>query len=94
MVRAPYGTRTARAGPPPLTESARARIRAGALVGTPGSVAEGIAAYAAAAGDHPFHFVARLYWPGMDAALTREALTVYAEQVIPAARDRAPATES
>jgi alkanesulfonate monooxygenase SsuD/methylene tetrahydromethanopterin reductase-like flavin-dependent oxidoreductase (luciferase family) len=89
MVGAPYGTRTARAGQPPLTETARARIRAGALVGTPDSVAEGIAAYAAAAGDHPFHFIARLYWPGMDAALMREALTVHAEQVIPAARDRA-----
>jgi alkanesulfonate monooxygenase SsuD/methylene tetrahydromethanopterin reductase-like flavin-dependent oxidoreductase (luciferase family) len=89
MVGAPYGTRTARAGQPPLTETARARIRAGALVGTPDSVAEGIAAYAAAAGDHPFHFIARLYWPGMDASLMREALTVHAEQVIPAARDRA-----
>ena len=52
-------------------------------------MAEGIAAYAAAAGDHPFHFIARLYWPGMDASLMREALTVHAEQVIPAARDRA-----
>ena len=52
-------------------------------------MAEGIAAYAAAAGDHPFHFIARLYWPGMDAVLMREALTVHAEQVIPAARDRA-----
>ena len=89
MVAAPYGTRTARAGQPPLTETARARIRAGALVGTPDSVAEGIAAYAAAAGDHPFHFIARLYWPGMDPALMSEALTVHAEQVIPAARDRA-----
>ena len=89
MVGAPYGTRTARVGQPPLTETARARIRAGALVGTPDSVAEGIAAYAAAAGDHPFHFIARLYWPGMDAALMHEALTVHAEQVIPAARDRA-----
>ena len=35
------------------------------------------------------HFIARLYWPGMDAALMRQALTVHAEQVIPAARDRA-----
>jgi len=83
------GTRTARADQPPLTETARARIRAGALVGTPDSVADGIAAYAAAAGDHPFHFIARLYWPGMDPGLMRAALTVHAEQVIPAVRDRA-----
>jgi alkanesulfonate monooxygenase SsuD/methylene tetrahydromethanopterin reductase-like flavin-dependent oxidoreductase (luciferase family) len=88
MVRTPYGTRTARSGQPPLTEATRDAIRAGALVGTPGSVTEGIAAYAAAAGDHPFHFIARLYWPGMDPELMRAALAVYAEQVIPAIRDR------
>jgi alkanesulfonate monooxygenase SsuD/methylene tetrahydromethanopterin reductase-like flavin-dependent oxidoreductase (luciferase family) len=88
MSGAPYGTRTERAAQPPLTEAARAKIRAGALVGLPGSVADGIAAYAAAAGDHPFHFIARLYWPGMDPGLMREALTVYAGQVIPAVRDR------
>lgn len=89
MTGPPYGTRTKRAAQPPLTEAARAKIRAGALVGPPGAVADGIAAYAAAAGDHPFHFIARLYWPGMDPALMREALTVHAEQVIPAVRDRA-----
>jgi alkanesulfonate monooxygenase SsuD/methylene tetrahydromethanopterin reductase-like flavin-dependent oxidoreductase (luciferase family) len=86
MVRAPYGTRTARSGQPPLTEATRDAIRAGALVGTPGTVAEGIASYAAAAGDHPFHFIARLYWPGMDPQLMRAALTLYAEQVIPVVR--------
>ncbi|MCW2897651.1 MAG: hypothetical protein JWO75_7140 [Actinomycetia bacterium] len=89
MTGAPYGTRAERAAQPPLTEAARAKIRAGTLVGLPGSVADGIAAYAAAAGDHPFHFIARLYWPGMDPGLMREALTLYAGQVIPAVRDRA-----
>jgi alkanesulfonate monooxygenase SsuD/methylene tetrahydromethanopterin reductase-like flavin-dependent oxidoreductase (luciferase family) len=88
MTGAPYGTRTGRAAPPPLTEATRAKIRAGALVGTPGAVADGIAAYAAAAGDHPFHFIARLYWPGMDPGLMRQALAVHAQQVIPAVRDR------
>jgi alkanesulfonate monooxygenase SsuD/methylene tetrahydromethanopterin reductase-like flavin-dependent oxidoreductase (luciferase family) len=89
MTGAPYGSRTERAAQPPLAEAARAKIRVGALVGTPGSVADGIAAYAAAAGDHPLHFIARLYWPGMDPGLMRAALAVYAGQVMPAVRDRA-----
>jgi hypothetical protein len=49
---------------------------------------DSIAAYAAAASGHPFHFIARLYWPGMDPALMREALAVYAGQVIPAVARR------
>lgn len=87
MVREPYGTRAGRAEQPVLTDTARDRIRAGALVGTPESVARGIAAYAAQAGTHPFHFIARLYWPGMDPALMRAALAVYAQQVVPAVRE-------
>jgi alkanesulfonate monooxygenase SsuD/methylene tetrahydromethanopterin reductase-like flavin-dependent oxidoreductase (luciferase family) len=94
MVAAPYGGRTERAQPPALTDSARERIRVGALVGTPDTVADSIAAYAAAAGDHPFHFVARLYLPGMDPGLMREALAVYSEQVVPAVRDRAASRET
>lgn len=89
MTGVPYGSRSGRAGQPPLTEATRTRIRAGALVGPPGSVAEDIAAYVVAAGAHPFHFVARLYWPGMDPGLMREALAVHAGQVVPAVRDRA-----
>jgi hypothetical protein len=49
-------------------------------------VAESIAAYEAAAAGHPFEFIARLYWPGMDPTLQRDAMRVYAEQVIPAVR--------
>jgi len=83
MVREPYGVRTTRAQQPPLSDSARNKIRVGALVGTPDDVAGTIAAYAAAASGHPFHFIARLYWPGMEPTLMREALVVYAEQVVP-----------
>jgi len=75
--------RTTRAQQPPLSDSARNKIRVGALVGTPDDVAGTIAAYAAAASGHPFHFIARLYWPGMEPTLMREALVVYAEQVVP-----------
>jgi alkanesulfonate monooxygenase SsuD/methylene tetrahydromethanopterin reductase-like flavin-dependent oxidoreductase (luciferase family) len=91
MVAEPYGTRSVRAAQPQLTDSAREKIRGGALVGTPASVADSIAAYAVAAGRHPFHFIARLYWPGMDPSVLRTALAVYAEQVVPAVRDRTAA---
>jgi hypothetical protein len=58
-------------------------------VGTVAEVADGIASYAAAAGGHPFHFIARLYWPGMDPALMREALRMFCAQVVPEVRARA-----
>jgi alkanesulfonate monooxygenase SsuD/methylene tetrahydromethanopterin reductase-like flavin-dependent oxidoreductase (luciferase family) len=92
MVGQPYGTRPDGAGapstPPALTDPTRAKLRVGALVGTVAEVADGIAAYAAAAGRHPFHFIARLYWPGLDPALTREALAVFCRQVVPEVRAR------
>jgi alkanesulfonate monooxygenase SsuD/methylene tetrahydromethanopterin reductase-like flavin-dependent oxidoreductase (luciferase family) len=94
MVREPYGARTARAHQPVLSGSAREKLRAGALVGTPGDVASTIAAYAAAAGGHPFHFIARLYWPGMDPAAMREALALYAEQVVPEVMSRTRAARA
>jgi alkanesulfonate monooxygenase SsuD/methylene tetrahydromethanopterin reductase-like flavin-dependent oxidoreductase (luciferase family) len=87
MVREPYGVRAERVEQPVLTDTTRDKIRAGALVGAPESVADGIAAYAAQAGAHPFHFIARLYWPGMDPTLMRAALAVHAEQVVPIVRE-------
>ncbi|HEY8532620.1 MAG TPA: LLM class flavin-dependent oxidoreductase [Micromonospora sp.] len=83
MVGEPYGRRTTRVTPPPLREETRDILRKEAIVGTPDEVAEAIAAYARNASDVRFHFVPRLYWPGMDAALQREALAVFAEHVIP-----------
>jgi alkanesulfonate monooxygenase SsuD/methylene tetrahydromethanopterin reductase-like flavin-dependent oxidoreductase (luciferase family) len=89
MVAQPYAARAdGPSGPPELTAATRDRLRVGALVGTVAEVADGIAAYAPAAGGHPFHFIARLYWPGMDPALMRQALAVFCEQVIPAVRAR------
>ena len=89
MVGQPYAARAnGPSSPPELTDSTRTRLRAGALVGTVAEVADGIAAYAAAADGHPFHFIARLYWPGMDPALMRQALSVFCEQVVPAVRAR------
>jgi hypothetical protein len=34
----------------------------------------------------PLHYVARLYWPGMDPGLQREALHVFADGVLPLVR--------
>jgi alkanesulfonate monooxygenase SsuD/methylene tetrahydromethanopterin reductase-like flavin-dependent oxidoreductase (luciferase family) len=89
MVAQPYAARAdGPSGPPGLTDATRDKLRVGALVGTVAEVADDIAAYVPAAGRHPFHFIARLYWPGMDPALMRQALAVFCEQVIPAVRAR------
>jgi alkanesulfonate monooxygenase SsuD/methylene tetrahydromethanopterin reductase-like flavin-dependent oxidoreductase (luciferase family) len=85
MVETPYGQRSGRpAVPPELTGPLREKLRVGALVGAPAEIARVIGAYAAGAGPHPFHFVARLYWPGMDPELMREAMAVFAAEVMPA----------
>ena len=52
---------------------------------TPEQVAEGIRAYAEAAGPD-LHFVAQLYWPGMPYERQREAMRVFAERVAPLLR--------
>lgn len=87
MVATPFGERRAGpAAPSALSDTGRETLRAGALVGTPEQVADGVRPFVEAAGDVPFHFVPRLYWPGMDPTLQREALAVFAEQVVPLLR--------
>lgn len=87
----PFGGRgSAPATPPELTDDVRARLRQDALVGTPEEVAAGVSAYVEAAQGLRFHFIPRLYWPGMDPAVQREAMRVFAHEVIPAVRDRRP----
>ena len=83
MVREPYVGRSGPSVPPPIDDTARASLRKGALVGPPGDVAGAIRDYRDRCGSHPFHFVARLYWPGMDPAQQRDALRVFADEVIP-----------
>ena len=67
--------------PPPLDAGDEQPLRRSGLIGTPDEVAEGIRAYAEAAGGD-LHFVARLYYPGMDPGIQREAMRVFAEGVI------------
>jgi hypothetical protein len=45
-------------------------------------VAERISAFREAAG-RDVHYIARLYWPGMDPALQREIVTIFGQEVIP-----------
>jgi alkanesulfonate monooxygenase SsuD/methylene tetrahydromethanopterin reductase-like flavin-dependent oxidoreductase (luciferase family) len=87
MVAAPYGQRPAGESSPPIpSEATRSARRSAAIVGSPQQVAERIDVYRDAAGEHPFHFTARLYWPGMDPSVQREAISVFGEEVIPALR--------
>jgi alkanesulfonate monooxygenase SsuD/methylene tetrahydromethanopterin reductase-like flavin-dependent oxidoreductase (luciferase family) len=82
MVVEPHAGRTESGAPPPLSTSDESALRAGAIVGTPAEVASQIRAYQAAA-DGDLHFIARLYWPGMETGVQREALAVFAEHVAP-----------
>ncbi|HXF74228.1 MAG TPA: LLM class flavin-dependent oxidoreductase [Actinomycetota bacterium] len=74
--------------PPPLDPGEEEALRASILVGDPATVADGIDAFRRAAGDD-LHFIARLYWPGMDLGMQREAMRCFAEEVIPLVRARA-----
>jgi alkanesulfonate monooxygenase SsuD/methylene tetrahydromethanopterin reductase-like flavin-dependent oxidoreductase (luciferase family) len=70
---------------PRVPASREAELRDSIVLGTPDQVAERIAAFREAAGGD-LHYIARLYWPGMDPALQREAMAVFAEDVLPRAR--------
>ena len=78
-----------RAGPPlpppaPTLEQEES-LREVMLLGPPDAVVEQIAQLCDAVGDD-LHYIARLYWPGMDSGVQREAMTVFAEEVIPKLR--------
>lgn len=78
---APYAGRTAgsAAADSALDEEV---LRAGAITGTPDAVARSIRAFDEAAGA-PFHFIARLYWPGLDLQAQLDLLRAFAETVLP-----------
>ncbi|MGC8471717.1 MAG: LLM class flavin-dependent oxidoreductase [Acidimicrobiales bacterium] len=78
--------RTASVRAPVPSESDLAAVRAAALTGTPGEVAEAVAAYCVAAGGD-LHFIARVYLPGLPREVQLEALRLYACEVVPAVRE-------
>jgi alkanesulfonate monooxygenase SsuD/methylene tetrahydromethanopterin reductase-like flavin-dependent oxidoreductase (luciferase family) len=70
---------------PTVTAADEERLRRGIVAGTPAEVVEQLRAYERAAGVE-LHFIARLYWPGLAPEQQREALELYAREVIPALR--------
>jgi alkanesulfonate monooxygenase SsuD/methylene tetrahydromethanopterin reductase-like flavin-dependent oxidoreductase (luciferase family) len=81
----------AHATPPPsapapaLTAESEAELKKGILLGRPEDVAEQILRFREASGTD-FEFIARLYWPGMELSVQREAMAVFAERVAPLLR--------
>jgi alkanesulfonate monooxygenase SsuD/methylene tetrahydromethanopterin reductase-like flavin-dependent oxidoreductase (luciferase family) len=55
------------------------------VIGTPEQVAERLHAFRDAAGGR-LHYIARSYFPGMDPAVQRETLAIFAEEVAPSVR--------
>jgi alkanesulfonate monooxygenase SsuD/methylene tetrahydromethanopterin reductase-like flavin-dependent oxidoreductase (luciferase family) len=82
-----------RTGPPapapPLTAAREQELRAGMVLGTPSEVASQVLRYREAAGV-PVHYIAQLYWPGLDPGVQREALEVFGEEVAPLVRRAQP----
>jgi alkanesulfonate monooxygenase SsuD/methylene tetrahydromethanopterin reductase-like flavin-dependent oxidoreductase (luciferase family) len=71
--------------PPEMSAEDEAALRDEIVLGTPQDVAGRIRAYADAAGD-ALHFIADLYWPGMDPSLQRASMRIFAEEVAPLLR--------
>ena len=70
------------ASPPPVPAEREEQMRATTLHGRPEQVAERIRELVDAAGGR-LHYIARLYWPGMDPAVRDESLRIFAEEVRP-----------
>ena len=71
--------------PPALDAETETAIRAPMICGTPDEVIEQVAALTDLI-DPGFHYIARLYYPGMDLQVMRESTRLFAERVAPALR--------
>lgn len=71
--------------PPPLGSAPEAELRSLLVMGTPDAVAERLLAFREAGGAN-FHYIAEFCWPGMDPAILREAMAIFAGEVIPQLR--------
>jgi alkanesulfonate monooxygenase SsuD/methylene tetrahydromethanopterin reductase-like flavin-dependent oxidoreductase (luciferase family) len=70
---------------PPIDERLDAELRRQIVLGTPDEVAARIRELAEAAGGD-VHYIARLYFPGMAPDVQREAMRIFAEEVVPQLR--------
>ena len=68
-----------------MTAEEEGALRDEIVLGTPREVAERIRGYEDTAGTE-LHFMADLYWPGMEPSLQREAMRIFAEEVAPLVR--------
>jgi alkanesulfonate monooxygenase SsuD/methylene tetrahydromethanopterin reductase-like flavin-dependent oxidoreductase (luciferase family) len=68
-----------------MTAEQEASLRDEIVLGTPREVADRIRACEEAAGTE-LHFIADLYWPGMEPSLQRETMRIFAEEVAPLLR--------
>jgi alkanesulfonate monooxygenase SsuD/methylene tetrahydromethanopterin reductase-like flavin-dependent oxidoreductase (luciferase family) len=71
--------------PPDADGPAEAALRESIIFGTAEEVAARIRRFDEAAGGD-LHFIARLYWPGMDFVLQKETMQMFAESVAPRLR--------
>ena len=71
--------------PPPLARERETFLRENGVIGSPEAVAGKIQRFAEVAGSG-FHYIARLYWPGMSGERQLQAMHTFAESVIPLLR--------
>lgn len=71
--------------PPPLAAERETFLRENGIIGSPRAVAEKILRFAEVAGNE-FHYIARLYWPGMTRERQLETMQTFADSVIPLLR--------
>jgi alkanesulfonate monooxygenase SsuD/methylene tetrahydromethanopterin reductase-like flavin-dependent oxidoreductase (luciferase family) len=85
-VARPRRSRNGARMPPRLTVEREASILGGrGLVGHPDEIVEQLLALQEVTPGE-LHYIARLYWPGMDSGMQREAMEIFAEDVIPKLR--------
>ena len=71
--------------PPSLCQERETFLRENGIIGSPEAVAEKIRRFAEMAGSE-FHYIARLYWPGMTREHQQETMHTFADTVIPLLR--------
>ena len=69
----------------PFEPADESRLRSMVMAGTPDEVASQLARYEEVAG-REIDLIARMYWPGMDPSMQREAMRIFASEVIPKLR--------
>ncbi len=72
-------------GPPAIDAQTESALRQAMVFGTAAEVAEQILRFAESA-DGDLHYIARLYWPGMDLELQRRSMELFMGEVAPRLR--------